>query len=103
MMGDGATVVARVPRGSSDARIVPNKEVRMTLKIPATVVTGFLGAGKTSLIRYLLEHRGGRRLALLINEFGNLGIDRAVIGGCGIPTCREEDVIEVANGCIWCP
>ena len=74
----------------------------MTMKIPATVVTGFLGAGKTSLIRHLLERSGGRRLALLINEFGNLGIDRGIIGGCGIPTCREEDVIELANGCICC-
>src|ERR1700757_1991539 len=74
----------------------------MTAKIPATVVTGFLGAGKTSLIRHLLEHSRGRRLALLINEFGSLGIDRAIIGGCGIPTCREEDVIELANGCICC-
>jgi len=74
----------------------------MTLKIPATVVTGFLGAGKTSLIRHLLEHSGGRRLALLINEFGNLGIDRGIFGGCGIPNCREEDVIELANGCICC-
>jgi cobalamin biosynthesis protein CobW len=74
----------------------------VTLKIPATVVTGFLGAGKTSLIRHLLERSGGRRLALLINEFGNLGIDRGIIGACGIPTCREEDVIELANGCICC-
>ncbi len=74
----------------------------MTLKIPATVVTGFLGAGKTSLIRHLLEHSAGRRLALLINEFGSLGIDRGIIGGCGIPTCREEDVVELANGCICC-
>jgi cobalamin biosynthesis protein CobW len=74
----------------------------VSLKIPATVVTGFLGAGKTSLIRHLLEHSGGRRLALLINEFGNLGIDRGIIGGCGIPTCSEEDVIELANGCICC-
>jgi CobW/HypB/UreG, nucleotide-binding domain len=74
----------------------------MTSKIPATVVTGFLGAGKTSLIRHLLEHSRGRRLALLINEFGSLGIDRAIIGGCGIPTCREEDLIELANGCICC-
>src|SRR5271156_7245273 len=78
------------------------KETAMTAKIPATVVTGFLGAGKTSLIRHLLEHSRGRRLALLINEFGSLGIDRAIIGGCGIPTCREEDVIELANGCICC-
>jgi cobalamin biosynthesis protein CobW len=72
------------------------------MRIPATVVTGFLGAGKTSLIRHLLQHSGGRRLALLINEFGDLGVDRAILGGCGIPECREEDVIELANGCICC-
>ncbi len=74
----------------------------MTAKIPATVVTGFLGAGKTSLIRHLLEHSGGRRLALLINEFGDLGVDRSILDGCGIEGCREEDVIELANGCICC-
>jgi cobalamin biosynthesis protein CobW len=99
----------RRQRGGFDTGIVgvenspePGKETVMTPKIPATVVTGFLGAGKTSLIRHLLEHSGGRRLALLINEFGGLGIDRGIIGGCGIPTCREEDVIELANGCICC-
>ena len=43
-------------------------------RIPATIVTGFLGAGKTSLVRHLVEHAGGRRLALLINEFGDLGV-----------------------------
>jgi cobalamin biosynthesis protein CobW len=74
----------------------------MSTRIPATVVTGFLGAGKTSLIRHLLANSGRRRLALLINEFGDLGVDRAMLGGCGIPECREEDVIELANGCICC-
>ncbi|MFL5331921.1 MAG: GTP-binding protein, partial [Geminicoccaceae bacterium] len=74
----------------------------MTPKIPATIVTGFLGAGKTSLIRHLVRNAGGKRLALLINEFGDLGVDRAILGGCGIPECREEDVIELANGCICC-
>ena len=74
----------------------------MSTKIPATIVTGFLGAGKTSLVRHLLEHAGGRRLALLINEFGDLGVDRGILGGCGIESCREEDVIELANGCICC-
>ena len=72
------------------------------MRIPATIVTGFLGAGKTSLIRHLVEQSGGRRLALLINEFGDLGVDRAILGGCGIAGCREEDVIELANGCICC-
>ncbi len=71
-------------------------------KIPTTVVTGFLGAGKTTLIRHLLENAGGRRLALVINEFGDLGIDREMITGCGIEGCADDDVIELANGCICC-
>ena len=74
----------------------------MTTKIPATIVTGFLGAGKTSLIRHLLENCRDRRLALLINEFGELGADREILAGCGIAGCAEEDVIELANGCICC-
>jgi cobalamin biosynthesis protein CobW len=71
-------------------------------KIPATVVTGFLGAGKTSLIRHLLANAGGRRLALVINEFGDLGVDRELLAGCGDETCREEDIVELTNGCICC-
>jgi cobalamin biosynthesis protein CobW len=71
-------------------------------KIPATVITGFLGAGKTSLIRHLLENAKGRRLALIINEFGDLGIDGEILNGCGIEGCEEDDVIELSNGCICC-
>jgi cobalamin biosynthesis protein CobW len=71
-------------------------------KIPATIVTGFLGAGKTSLIRHLVERSGGRRIALVINEFGDLGVDRELLLGCGIEGCAEGDVIELANGCICC-
>ena len=71
-------------------------------KIPATVITGFLGAGKTSLIRHLLTHANGKRLALIINEFGDLGIDREIVNGCGIEGCDENDVIELSNGCICC-
>ncbi len=71
-------------------------------KIPTTVVTGFLGAGKTSLIRHLLETANGRRLALIINEFGDLGVDGEILKGCGIEGCREDDVVELANGCICC-
>ncbi len=71
-------------------------------KIPTTVVTGFLGAGKTSLIRHLLETANGRRLALIINEFGDLGVDGEILKGCGIEGCREDDVLELANGCICC-
>ncbi len=71
-------------------------------KIPATVVTGFLGAGKTTLIRHLLQNANGKRIALIINEFGDLGVDGEVLKGCGEETCREEDVVELANGCICC-
>ena len=72
------------------------------MKIPATVVTGFLGAGKTTLIRHLLETAGGRRIALIINEFGSLGVDRELLLGCGVTGCSDGDVIELANGCICC-
>ena len=71
-------------------------------KIPATVITGFLGAGKTTMIRNLLENAEGRRIALIINEFGDLGVDGAVLEGCGIENCSEDDVIELNNGCICC-
>lgn len=71
-------------------------------KIPATVVTGFLGAGKTTLIRHLLETANGKRLALIINEFGDIGVDGEVLKACGNENCGEEDIIELANGCICC-
>jgi cobalamin biosynthesis protein CobW len=74
----------------------------MQHKISATVITGFLGAGKTTVIRHLLAHANGRRIALIINEFGDIGIDGEILKGCGEALCREEDIIELANGCICC-
>jgi cobalamin biosynthesis protein CobW len=71
-------------------------------KIPVTVITGFLGAGKTSLIRHLLENAGGRRLALVINEFGDIGVDGEILRGCGDETCSEDDLVELTNGCLCC-
>ncbi len=71
-------------------------------KIPATVITGFLGAGKTTVIRNLLENANGKRIALIINEFGDVGVDGEVLRGCGDEVCAEEDVVELANGCICC-
>jgi cobalamin biosynthesis protein CobW len=71
-------------------------------KIPATVITGFLGAGKTTLIRNLLENANGRRIALVINEFGDLGVDGDILKGCGEETCSEDDIVELTNGCICC-
>ncbi|MCW5721319.1 MAG: cobalamin biosynthesis protein CobW [Devosia sp.] len=75
----------------------------MTTKIPTTVITGFLGAGKTTLVRHMLAHAPkGKRIALIINEFGDLGVDKDILAGCGDDTCREEDMVELSNGCICC-
>jgi len=74
----------------------------MAAKIPTTVVTGFLGAGKTTLIRDMLENVNGRKIALIINEFGDLGSDGEILAGCGDDTCSAEDITELANGCICC-
>jgi cobalamin biosynthesis protein CobW len=71
-------------------------------KIPTTIVTGFLGAGKTTLIRNLLQNTGGLRLAVIVNEFGDIGVDAEILRGCGIETCGDDDIIELANGCICC-
>ena len=71
-------------------------------RIPATIVTGFLGAGKTTLIRHLLANPGGRRIALIVNEFGDVGFDGQVLSDCGSEACGADDIIELANGCICC-
>jgi len=71
-------------------------------RIPATIVTGFLGAGKTTLIRRLLERADGKRIAVIVNEFGDLGFDGGLVAECVDPDCADEDVIELTNGCICC-
>jgi len=76
-------------------------------KIPATVVTGFLGSGKTTLLRHILQNAGGRRIAVIVNEFGELGIDGEILKACGIG-CDEDgnevegQLYELANGCLCC-
>ena len=71
-------------------------------RVPCTIVTGFLGAGKTTLIRHVLAHAAGRRLAVMVNEFGDVGIDGEVLKGCGDLACPEENIVELANGCLCC-
>ena len=71
-------------------------------RIPATIVTGFLGAGKTSLVRHLIGAADGSRLAIIVNEFGELGMDRELLLGCGDESCTDDDIVELANGCICC-
>ena len=74
----------------------------MLAKTPVTIVTGFLGAGKTTLIRHLLANAGGRRLALIINEFGDVGVDGDLVKNCAGGACPEDAIVELANGCICC-
>jgi cobalamin biosynthesis protein CobW len=71
-------------------------------RIPCTIVTGFLGAGKTTLIRHVLGNAQGRRLAVIVNEFGDVGIDGEILKGCGNAACPEENIVELANGCLCC-
>jgi cobalamin biosynthesis protein CobW len=74
-------------------------------KIPVTVITGFLGSGKTTLIRHLLQNNQGRRIAVLVNEFGEIGIDGELLRGCQV--CDEDEkpednIVELTNGCLCC-
>jgi len=71
-------------------------------RVPCTIVTGFLGSGKTTLIRHVLANANGRRLAVIVNEFGDEGIDGEILKGCGDSNCSEENIVELANGCLCC-
>ncbi len=71
-------------------------------RVPCTIITGFLGAGKTTLIRHILGNADGRKLAVIVNEFGDVGIDGEILKGCGDAACPEENIVELANGCLCC-
>lgn len=71
-------------------------------KLPVTVITGFLGSGKTTLIRHLLQNPQGKRLAVVVNEFGDVGVDGEILKSCAIPDCPVDNIVELANGCICC-
>ncbi|HYD04297.1 MAG TPA: cobalamin biosynthesis protein CobW [Reyranella sp.] len=70
-------------------------------KVPCTIVTGFLGAGKTTLVRNVLQN-ADRRLAVIVNEFGDVGIDGEILKSCGVENCPEDAIVELANGCLCC-
>ncbi|WP_372799912.1 cobalamin biosynthesis protein CobW [Paracoccus seriniphilus] len=71
-------------------------------KTPVTVITGFLGSGKTTLIRHLMQNPQGKRLAVLVNEFGTVGVDGEILKGCADDNCPAENILELSNGCICC-
>lgn len=74
-------------------------------KIPVTVITGFLGSGKTTLIRHLLQNNQGRRIAVVVNEFGEIGIDGELLRSCQVCDDEKEvvsNIIELNNGCLCC-
>jgi cobalamin biosynthesis protein CobW len=71
-------------------------------KVPVTVITGFLGSGKTTLIRHLMTNANGKKLAVLVNEFGSEGVDGEILRSCADANCPEENIVELANGCICC-
>ncbi len=75
--------------------------ITTTQKIPVTIITGFLGSGKTTLIHQIAKNANGRRLAIIVNEFGELGMDGEILKGndCG---CEEENILELSNGCLCC-
>ena len=71
-------------------------------RVPVTVLTGFLGAGKTTLIRSLLTNAKGRRIGVIVNEFGDIGFDASLIAECADDACAPGDLVELTNGCICC-
>lgn len=68
----------------------------MTDRIPVTVLTGYLGAGKTTLLNRILSEPHGRKFAVIVNEFGEIGIDNDLIVGA------DEEIFEMNNGCLCC-
>jgi cobalamin biosynthesis protein CobW len=71
-------------------------------RVPVTVLTGFLGAGKTTLLRSLLSQADGRRIAVIVNEFGDAGFDGGLVEECAAKACAPGDIVELTNGCICC-
>src|SRR3979411_2060359 len=71
-------------------------------KVPVTIITGFLGAGKTTLVRHLMQNPQGRRLAVLVNKLGDRATPRDILKGCADADCPEDAIVELTNGCLCC-
>src|ERR1700736_6469173 len=102
MAGKAATAQGRAHRPRAACQLRGTRMTRSLARVPCTIVTGFLGAGKTTLIRHVLAHAQGRRLAIIVNEFGDVGIDGEILKGCGDTACPEGNIVELANGCLCC-
>src|SRR5215469_15260517 len=102
MAGKAATAQARAHRPRAACQLRGTRMSTSSARVPCTIVTGFLGAGKTTLIRHVLAHANGRRLAVIVNEFGDVGIDGEILKGCGDEACPQENIVELANGCLCC-
>src|SRR5947207_5802817 len=87
---------------SSHDHLARGRRMNSLAKVPVTVVTGFLGSGKTTLIQHLLANANGKKLAVLVNEFGSEGVDGEILKSCADANCPEENIVELANGCICC-
>ena len=77
--------------------MIPSNNITSLKKIPVTVITGFLGSGKTTLVRHLMQNPQGKRLAIIVNEFGDVGVDGEILKTCAIPDCPEENILELVN------
>ncbi len=71
-------------------------------KTPVTIITGFLGSGKTTLLHHLMKNAGDKKLAIIVNEFGTLGMDGEILKSCADENCPAENIVELSNGCICC-
>jgi G3E family GTPase len=87
---------ARRPNASAERQEIGMPEQSSSEKIPVTVLTGYLGAGKTTLLNRILSEPHGKRYAVIVNEFGEIGIDNDLVVGA------DEEVFEMNNGCICC-
>merc|ERR1712072_1410446 len=87
--------------GAAPANFKRKREAEQPSSVPVTVLTGFLGAGKTTLLNHILTATHGKKLAVIENEFGEVGIDDKLLQN-NTRMQAEEEIIEMLNGCVCC-